>query len=1386
MIGIQEARTEQGKTQSQHYHILASGADRSNTATHGCELWYHKTLAVVADHEGKSHKLADVPVTVQWADPRRLIAVFGFSPHPFSATVLHVPCLKVQQGGSQEARDELEKWWQETKDLVYKYVGLDFCVFFIDANAPLATRSCSHFGLHGQESSNFQGQVFESFLEEMNLAVPSTFEEFHVGRNTTWTHPRGMQYRRDYVAIPVSMKTWVTRSEVMHSHDNLFDHEDHLPVALTLNGWMEFNDPQVKIKWDYDKIKDPQICQRFRDALQSLPLPTWSVHIDDHTAWYEKQLLELARSFFEVTEKKRSRPCLSPDTLELIRFKRSCLDFGRQNGCMTDETFKAELKEVEKMVARRVWKDTREFYDRIVQEVHDAGEAADFRIMFKMLTRLGSKKGSRKTRFQPLPRVRKLDGSYAIDYKEQQRVWLQQFAAVEAGTIMQKETLEAVQKTGLGLPSGVHELQVIPTQNQVLQCIRKMKRGKTPGPNMLPPDVYKAGDQVIAKQMTGLLCKVAMHAKEPGTWRGGYLVPLYKKGDTANPSSYRSIYISDYSAKIFHACLRSQLLEAWQRSITHLQYGGRPGKSTDMAHQHLQSHFFRAKKGRIPAAALFFDLRSAFYMVLREVLTSTAESSTSTYHALRRLGIHEAEINQLLQGAVGQNASEGLSPHAARLVQDVLKGTYFQVRGLDEFVQTHRGTRPGDPVGDILFNLTMSLIVKDVQIDVEDRTGCSWMGHDHLVRDFTTAEVVSDAFFADISYVDDCVFCLCAPTNHEVEHLATQIVDAMVRSAAKRGLQVNFDEGKTEMMMHPAGKGVRQWKRDLLENQQKIAWQSDGMDKTLRIVPQYKHLGTWLQEGCKHGREVQQRIAGTKSSHGALNRSFYSKKAVKTATKVQVFRSLSLSRLLYNAHVWEGVEANELIRWQNSIRPALYPLVRGMLSGTAPYGYDTQTLCGLLQMPSPIDALHCSRLRYLKRFVLHCPQILWNTIWATKDERDSWCELCLQSCHWLVKFYPKQMPCNESHDFVECLQFVATDTQWKGRVKAAQASCLKYRLATAEQEVWQHKIALTLQGFGVSVDDCSPAEPEQTWQCDLCSSTFASKRALAMHAHKAHGYTTKVKFFALGDCCNACGKKYHCRARLCSHLTTSTNCMETYMSCYPPAPDDVVQQCDEEDRVRRLELKAQGWWATKAFAPVTPIFGPCLPPANSEDAQLLYSGTLRRAGSEGVAFTQLQGRTLDLEPPVPAPANHAVPAFVMESNGGHCVGGGVFDQVNLARECAMLHIRCRLFVHFFSGYRRNGDLHEVLLQKTMPDQSQLFVVSIDMCMQKFLADLSTTSAVQFWIDKIRSGHVMGGGGGPPVRRFLLPGLCRGALPLSETHCTHKACPTSQPSNGGKS
>ena len=48
----------------------------------------------------------------------------------------------------------------------------------------------------------------------------------------------------------------------------------------------------------------------------------------------------------------------------------------------------------------------------------------------------------------------------------------------------------------------------------------------------------------------------------------GKLIPLYKgKGLPSDPSSFRSIFVSDFTAKLYHACLRRPLERAWTASF---------------------------------------------------------------------------------------------------------------------------------------------------------------------------------------------------------------------------------------------------------------------------------------------------------------------------------------------------------------------------------------------------------------------------------------------------------------------------------------------------------------------------------------------------------------------------------------------------------------------------------------------------------------------------------------------------------------------------------------------------------------------------------------------------------------------------------------------------
>ena len=175
-------------------------------------------------------------------------------------------------------------------------------------------------------------------------------------------------------------------------------------------------------------------------------------------------------------------------------------------------------------------------------------------------------------------------------------------------------------------------------------------------------------------------------------------------------------------------------------------------------------------------------------------------------------------------------------------------------------------------------------------------------------------------------------------------------------------------------------------------------------------------------------------------------------------------------------------------------------------------------------------------------------------------------------------------PC-DSDSLFQWIPFVAMDTRWKGRLRAATRACKRHRRAVAEYNLWQKKFDRDFVAGG-GILPVGQATQAETWACDTCSKTFASRKALATHAGRVHGYRRLVKFFAVDDVCNACCKIYHSRQRLIEHLKFVPSCLAVLQACFPPLDDVTVQALDQQDNAHTVAMRQQGWWATKALLPV--------------------------------------------------------------------------------------------------------------------------------------------------------------------------------------------------------
>eukprot|EP00438_Fugacium_kawagutii_P023631 Skav205987 [mRNA] locus=scaffold442:1074405:1084446:- [translate_table: standard] len=448
-------------------------------------------------------------------------------------------------------------------------------------------------------------------------------------------------------------------------------------------------------------------------------------------------------------------------------------------------------------------------------------------------------------------------------------------------------------------------------------------------------------------------------------------------------------------------------------------------------------------------------------------------------------------------------------------------------------------------------------------------------------------------------------------------------------------------------------------------------------------------------------------------------------------------------------------QPQEWERWGNQLKLPLQSLARRCTLGLPVYSFSVVTLAGLAHVLPPLDAVHLARLRYLARLVRVCPSLLWSFLCEADDSLGSWLALCRASLAWLVRFYPHPLPLTDKAPLCQWISFISLDSSWQGRLKTAAAAARNYAQAQAEALVWNRRFNHTFQ----SVGGVLPADPGSSglhpWTCDTCSATFASKRALAMHSNKAHGYRACSRYFALDGHCAACARNFHSRKRLRNHLQVADACLLTLQACFPPLDEATAAALDEEELAESRDLKQRGWHAAKAFVPRLRLHGPTLPPADSVEAAEMLRQATARAAAPGMAFQQLRGRRQRVDRPSPSVwwQESDLPSFVMQSNGGWNRGDGRLDRSGLAREFARLHIRTLVVVHWFSGFRRSGDIHEIVAQETAGDNDQIFVLSIDMCMQKQAADLSSSPVSRWWCARIHSGQVIAGGGGPPCETF---------------------------------
>ena len=158
------------------------------------------------------------------------------------------------------------------------------------------------------------------------------------------------------------------------------------------------------------------------------------------------------------------------------------------------------------------------------------------------------------------------------------------------------------------------------TAAEVATAIKGLKSGKTACEDEIRPEMLKALTEEGILRLTRV-CQVARkYGKTPRDRKTGVVIPIYKKGDRKQCTSYRGISLLSLPGKICAKCLEKKRREIVKSTVENGQCGFRPDRSTKNQIFTLKQIFEKSWKYGKDLFACFVDLEKAYDRVPRDKL----------------------------------------------------------------------------------------------------------------------------------------------------------------------------------------------------------------------------------------------------------------------------------------------------------------------------------------------------------------------------------------------------------------------------------------------------------------------------------------------------------------------------------------------------------------------------------------------------------------------------------------------------------------------------------------------------------------------------------------------------------------------------------------------
>ena len=599
-------------------------------------------------------------------------ALMGFNPindriisvrlrgHPFNITILQA------YAPTGTAPDEdIDMFYEQLDDALEKIPARDMLVVMGDWNAKIGQTNAKSAvtGRFGLGERNERGDKLEEFCLAHNLVIGNTLFQQHPRRLWTWLSP-GDRVRNqiDYIMVRNRWRSSLLSVKTRPGADCGSDHQ--LLVAAIRLRLKASKSGSRPIRFDVESVSEQfkvQVKNKFELLMRAA-----DEEKTPNELWEEMKEVVFTTAKGNIPRRKRRKqPWISNRTLELADKRQTAKIRG-------DRT---EWQHLNREVTTSVKADQKAFIEKKCEEIEKSGGNSKkiFGVVRELTRKCCSSPGI----------INDKHGKTLVESSEITGRWAEYCS-------------ELYEQKTQGIPSSDSSKfragnEPPPLKSEVRRAVKQLKKGKAPGIDNIPSELWQATGEEGTELLWRLCVKIWNQEEWPKDWCRAVFIPLPKKGDLKECANHRTISLISHASKVLLKIINARMEKKMELEIPEEQAGFRRGRGTRDQIVNIRNIIEKCRSHRTPLYLCFIDYAKAFDCVSHEML----------WDAMRNMGF-PAHVVDLI----------------GRLYKDQ-ESAVRTSRGDSRWFSIGRGVRQGCILSPNLFNIYAEAIMREALEDFE-------------------------------------------------------------------------------------------------------------------------------------------------------------------------------------------------------------------------------------------------------------------------------------------------------------------------------------------------------------------------------------------------------------------------------------------------------------------------------------------------------------------------------------------------------------------------------------------------------------------------------------------------------------------------------------------